>query len=146
MAVLKKLVSINLTARWYIKGDGTDLVKSLWQSGEWAGDVNLNDGKLQCLYSELQESLSWINRIGLNNSDVNHIKIWKKPTLFCLLIYVHFISSGKWDSTLKFCMPKQVAYQYYVFYILELQTANSKYEEVEKWLCCRKRVQFVMGH
>ena len=133
MAVLKKLVSINLTARWYIKGDGTDLVKSLWQSvsGEWAGDVNLNDGKLQCLYSELQESLSWIR---------------KKPTLFCLLIYVHFISSGKWDSTLKFCTPKQVAYQYYVFYILELQTANSKYEEVEKWLCCRKRVQFVMGH
>ena len=56
MAVLKKLVSINPTARWWIKGDGTDVVKGLWQSvsGEWASDVDLNDGKLQHLYGELR--------------------------------------------------------------------------------------------
>ena len=33
---------------WWLKGDGTDVVKGLWQSmsGEWAGDVDINDGKL----------------------------------------------------------------------------------------------------
>ena len=44
--MLEKLVSINPTARWWIKGDGTDVIKGLWQSvtGEWSGDVDLNDG------------------------------------------------------------------------------------------------------
>ena len=67
MAVLEKLVAINPTTQWWIKGDGTDVVKGLWQSV--SGD--LNDGKLQHLYSELQESLAWSNDIGLNNSDIH---------------------------------------------------------------------------
>ena len=46
--MLEELVSLSPNARWWIKGDGTDVVKGLWQSanGEWSGDVDLNDGKL----------------------------------------------------------------------------------------------------
>ena len=32
MAVLERLVAINPTVQWWIKGDGTDVVKGLWQS------------------------------------------------------------------------------------------------------------------
>ena len=43
MAVLEKLAAIHPIAQLWIKGDGTDVVKSLWQSvsGEWGGDVDL---------------------------------------------------------------------------------------------------------
>jgi len=46
--VLEELVSLNPNARWWIKGDGTDVIKGLWQSstGEWSGDADLYDGKL----------------------------------------------------------------------------------------------------
>jgi len=56
MGVLAKLNAVNPTAKWWVKGDGTDVVKGLWQSvsGEWGGDVDLNDGKLQQAYSDLQ--------------------------------------------------------------------------------------------
>jgi len=43
--VLEELVSLNPNARWWIK---EDIIKGLWQSstGEWSGDADLNDGKL----------------------------------------------------------------------------------------------------
>ena len=49
MAALDELVSLNPNAQWWIKGDGTDIVKGLCQSvsGQWSGDVDLDDGKLQ---------------------------------------------------------------------------------------------------
>ena len=48
-----------------VKGDGTDVVNGLWQSvtGEWAGDVDLNDGKLQQQYHIYKEE---IDSVGLN--------------------------------------------------------------------------------
>ena len=35
--------------------------------GEWAGDVDLNDGKLQLLYQKLQNQLQWVEGIGLDH-------------------------------------------------------------------------------
>jgi len=57
VAVLEELASVNPATRWWIKEDGTDLVKGLWQSvsGEWGGDV---DGKPQHLYNEFQDILA----------------------------------------------------------------------------------------
>ena len=56
MAMLNKL---NVNSRWWIKGDGTDVSKGLWESvsGEWAGDVDLNDGKLQQAYEQHQDRI-----------------------------------------------------------------------------------------
>ena len=53
--MLEKLVSVNPTARWWIKGDGTDVIKGLWQSvsGEWSGDVDFNDILLFLFYGIL---------------------------------------------------------------------------------------------
>jgi len=72
VAVLEKLASVNPATRrrWYC------VVKGLWQSvsGEWGGDVDLNDGKPQHLYKEFQDTLAWINNIGLNNSGIIPIK------------------------------------------------------------------------
>jgi len=47
-------VALNPDAHWWIKGDGTDVVKGLWESvsGQWAGEIDINDGKLKQLYKE----------------------------------------------------------------------------------------------
>ena len=60
VTLLQKLASLNPGARWWIKGDGTDVVKDLWLSvsGEWLGDVDLNDRKLQHLYTSFQDTLT----------------------------------------------------------------------------------------
>ncbi len=41
---------------WWIKGDAVDLVEGLGESvrGEWSGDVDLHDGKLQQLFQQYQ--------------------------------------------------------------------------------------------
>ena len=94
--MLKKLHSVNPTAKWWIKGDGTDVVKGLWQSvsGEWGGDVDLNDGKLQHLHTEFQDAITWINSIGLHNSGVDHVKNDLKKVLTKLTSDLKFISTG----------------------------------------------------
>ena len=40
---------------WWVKADGVDVVKGLCESvrGVWSGDVDLNDGKLEQLVSEI---------------------------------------------------------------------------------------------
>ena len=74
--MLKKLAAVNPNARWYIKGDGTDVVKGLWESvsGEWSGDMDLNDGKLSQLYKESQDRLAWVKCIGIGNITTEQIK------------------------------------------------------------------------
>lgn len=54
---------------WWIKADGVDLLKGLSEStsGVWSGDVDLNDGNLQKLYSSLQERMKFISSIGLDD-------------------------------------------------------------------------------
>ena len=74
------------------------MVKGLWQSvsGEWGGDVDLNDGKPQHLYKEFQDTLAWINNIGLNNSGIIPIKTDLQKVLTKLSSDLQFISSGQY--------------------------------------------------
>ena len=53
--------------QWWIKGDAVDIVPGLSDSvrGEWSGDVDLNDGKLQLMFSEYQERLDKIKHFGM---------------------------------------------------------------------------------
>ena len=54
---------------WWIKGDAVDLVAGLGESvkGEWSGDVDLGDGRLQEMFKEYQRRLQIIARIGLKD-------------------------------------------------------------------------------
>ena len=65
--VIERAASSSPNCHWWIKGDGVDVTKGLWEStrGEWAGDVDLNDGQLQALYHKLQEWLLWVGGLGL---------------------------------------------------------------------------------
>ena len=96
VAVLQKLASLNPGARWWIKGDGTDVVKGLWLSvsGEWSGDVDLNDGKLQHLYTSFRDTLTWISKIGLDTSDIAYIKKDIEKALAIISSDLNFISIG----------------------------------------------------
>jgi len=63
--IREKLAESNPDVYWWLKGDGTE---GLWQSasGEWAGDVDLNDGKLQQQYCRYKLRMEEIDSIGLN--------------------------------------------------------------------------------
>lgn len=54
---------------WWIKGDGVDVVKGLGESmkGDWSGDVDLNDRKLDLLYQEYRRRLEEASHIGLGD-------------------------------------------------------------------------------
>ena len=66
--VIEKVVTLNPDSWWWMKGDGVDVVNGLWEfvKGECAGDVDLNDGKLQL--QKLQNQLHWVEGIDLRNS------------------------------------------------------------------------------
>lgn len=67
MHVLQEAKVADPHARWWIKGDGVDVVKGLWEStrGQWSGDVDLGDGQLQSLYQRYQERLGRAKELGL---------------------------------------------------------------------------------
>ena len=52
---------------FWIKADGCDIVKGLNESvsGNWNGDVDLNDGKLQLQFDNYQQRLKFVENIGL---------------------------------------------------------------------------------
>ena len=53
------------------------MVKGLWESvrGEWGGDVDLADGKLQIMFAKYKDKLKWIGSLGLDErSSVSVIK------------------------------------------------------------------------
>lgn len=52
------------------------MVKGLWESvsGGWAGDVDLNDGKLQEAYKKHQDTIEWVKSIGLESQGIEHVK------------------------------------------------------------------------
>ena len=60
--------------RWWIKGDGCDLVSGLSESVrlEWSGDVDLDDGMLQEMYAAYKHRLNFIEGIGINSSGDLH--------------------------------------------------------------------------
>lgn len=56
-----------MDTRWWIKADGCDVVKGLFEStkGVWSGDVDLNNGCLQHLYRDFQLRIKFIEGIGI---------------------------------------------------------------------------------
>ena len=65
--MLHKAMESDHNTRWWIKGDGVDVVRGLCESvkGKWSGDVDLNDGKLCNLYQAYQERMQMVSGIGL---------------------------------------------------------------------------------
>lgn len=67
--ILRKAAESDPGVWWWIKGDGVDLVKGIGESmrGQWSGDVDLNDGKLNLLHQEYQKRLEDVSHIGLGD-------------------------------------------------------------------------------
>lgn len=57
----------NPYARWWIKGDGCDIVPGLCESVElkWSGDVDLDDGQVQNAYQHYKSKLDFVSGLGL---------------------------------------------------------------------------------
>ena len=93
MAMLKRL---NVHSQWWIKGDGTDVLKGLWESvsGEWAGDVDLNDGKLQQAYEHHKGRIKWIKSIGLQSQGMECIKQDLMKAHDIISTEIGFVSNG----------------------------------------------------
>ena len=55
--------------KWWIKGDGCDLVSGLTESVrlEWEGDVDLDDGLLQESYDAYIQRLNFLEEIGVGS-------------------------------------------------------------------------------
>jgi hypothetical protein len=55
-------------ATWWLKGDGVDVVKGLFEStsGVWSGDVDLNNGEPGRQYREMNERLNFVKGLGLH--------------------------------------------------------------------------------
>lgn len=68
MATLDKACTLHPQAKWWIKGDGCDLVSSFEKSlrQEWNGDVDLGNGELQQLYRTYQDRLKMIENLTMN--------------------------------------------------------------------------------
>jgi len=96
-------------------------VKGLWESvsGEWAGDVDLNDGMLQCKYEQHQSKVNWAAKIGLsgNVEEVKEQLIKAKDTVNA---EIEFISDGMF---ILFCILLTV------YVCTELQKSNNMYQE-----------------
>ena len=70
--MLMKAFESDSTTTWWIKGDGADVTKGLgmFTRGEWSGDVDLNDGVLNCLYQECKDRLKLAAEIGLRECGI----------------------------------------------------------------------------
>ena len=88
-------MSLNPNAHWWIKGDGTDVIKGLWQSstGGWSGDADLNDRKLNQQFTEFCQRNEKINNIGSQES-VEAIKVELMSVVETVQEDLQFISSG----------------------------------------------------
>lgn len=83
---------------WWIKADGVDVVKGLCESvnGVWSGDVDLNDKKLQELYRDVSERVTFIGKIGIDNrKDVETILSDLKAVLDFTKNDGEFLHNGK---------------------------------------------------
>lgn len=67
MSVLDDAARVHPSSWWWIKADGCDLVSGLCESvsGEWSGDVNLNQEVLDSAYKKYKERLEWVMHLGL---------------------------------------------------------------------------------
>ena len=72
---MKKLKEAYPNRRWYIKAAATDMKAGLRESmrGEWSGDCDLGDGKLQQMEAEYEERIRRVRGIGLKERNVKEI-------------------------------------------------------------------------
>lgn len=75
MEALKKLKEAHPNRRWYIKADATDMKTGLRETmrGEWSGDCDLADGKLQQLKASYDERMRKVRGIGLKERNVTSV-------------------------------------------------------------------------
>jgi len=71
--VLDEAKRAHPNAWWWIKADGADLLSGLGESvrGEWSGDVDLNDGSTQQLYTNYRQQLDFLDGISIKVDDCN---------------------------------------------------------------------------
>jgi len=71
-------------------------VKGLWESvsGEWAGDVDLNDGVLQHKYEQHQSKVNWATMIGLPGDNIEQIKDELIKAKDTVTVEIEFTSDG----------------------------------------------------
>ena len=102
-SVLEKLANMNPDVHWWLKGDGNDIVKGLWQSvaGEWSGDIDLNDGKLQQQYCRYKQKIDVIDSIGLNKSLVE-TKLDLSRELSAIKNELKFVSQGIYQKFISY--------------------------------------------
>lgn len=67
VTLLDAAVKAKPHATWWIKGDGCDIVPGLCESVhlKWSGDVDLNDGKVQCDYQQYKSRLDFVSGLGV---------------------------------------------------------------------------------
>ena len=93
MAMLKRL---NVQSQWWIKRDWIYVLKGLWESvsGEWAGDVDLNDGKLQQAHEQHKGRIKWIKSIILQSQGMECIKQNLMKAQDIISTEIGFVSNG----------------------------------------------------
>ena len=106
-------------------------------TGEWSGNVDLNDGKLQQLYTEFKATLGWIDKIGLDTSDISLIRKDLENALARISLEINFISNGMYLILLYLRM--------YIVRSLELQTTNSAYKEKLKSSISNDQMMFSLS-
>lgn len=97
MSVLDDAARVHPSSWWWIKADGCDFVSGLCESvsGEWSGDVNLNQEVLDSAYKKYKERLEWVMHLGLEErrGDLGEISKYsgvRSPMISNLLPLVSF--------------------------------------------------------
>lgn len=100
MHVLQEAKASDPHARWWIKGDGVDVVKGLWEStrGQWSGDVDLGDGQLQLLYQKYQERLGRAKELGLEQHTAADLEADLTRTLKDVTVDLEFLHSREFTD------------------------------------------------
>ena len=75
-AILDEAANLFPNVNWWIKADGVDVVGGLGESvgGKWTGDVDLNDGKVQQMYTTCIHRLSFVSELGLTRRQYHEIE------------------------------------------------------------------------
>ena len=78
------------------KGRRDRRAERLWESvsKEWAGDVDLNDGKLQPAYEQHQDRIKWVKSIGLQSQGTERIKQDLMKAQEIVSTEIDFVSNG----------------------------------------------------
>ena len=151
-AILQSAAESNPKAWWWIKGDGVDAVKGLWEStkGQWSGDADLNDGVLNELYEDYQQRLAKVSTLGLGErstpplmeADLNATTESLKADLEFIHSgnqYYSFICKHNSKSVVRLCSCTNDFLTLdifitcmYLILLSELQRANTAYEEKQR--------------